>query len=49
MLTPALFKRFPETVYLAGARQEVVEDLILSTGFFSNKTRSLLGMANAVV
>jgi endonuclease-3 len=49
MVTPALFQRFPEPDDLAGARPEVVEDLIRSTGFFRNKTRSLLGMANAVV
>jgi endonuclease-3 len=49
MVTPALFKRFPTPDDLAGARPEVVEDMIRSTGFFRNKTKSLLGMANAVV
>jgi endonuclease-3 len=49
LVTPALFKRFPTPDDLAGARPEVVEDMIRSTGFFRNKTKSLLGMANAVV
>jgi endonuclease-3 len=49
MVTPALFKRFSTPDHLAGARPEVVEDMIRSTGFFRNKTKSLLGMANAVV
>jgi endonuclease-3 len=49
MVTPALFRRFPGPEDLAGARPEELEELIRSTGFFRNKTRSLLGMANAVV
>jgi endonuclease-3 len=49
MVTPSLFKRFPSAKVLAGAKAETVEDMIRSTGFFRNKTKSLLGMANAVV
>jgi endonuclease-3 len=49
LVTPALFKRFPTPDDLAGARPAVVEDMIRSTGFFRNKTKNLLGMANAVV
>jgi endonuclease-3 len=49
MVTPALFRRFPAATALAGAKAETVEDMIRSTGFFRNKTRSLLGMSNAVV
>jgi endonuclease-3 len=49
MVTPALFRRYPDPQTLAGARTEDLEDMIRSTGFFRNKTRSLLGMANAVV
>ena len=48
MVTPALFKRFPKPGDLADARPEEVEEMIKSTGFFRNKTKSLLGMANAV-
>ena len=47
-VTPALFERFPEPADLADARPEEVEELIKSTGFFRNKTKSLLGMSNAV-
>jgi endonuclease III len=49
MVTPALFKRFPSAGALADANPEELEDLIRSTGFFRNKTRSLLGMAKALV
>jgi len=47
-VTPALFRRFPTARDLAGAKPSEIEDLIRSTGFFRNKTKSLLGMANAV-
>ncbi len=49
LVTPELFKRFPDARSLADAKPEEVEDLIRSTGFFRNKTKSLLGMAAAVV
>jgi endonuclease-3 len=48
-VTPKLFARWPTPEDLAGARPEEVEDVIRPTGFFRNKTRSLLGMAEAVV
>ncbi|HEY0671630.1 MAG TPA: endonuclease III [Longimicrobiales bacterium] len=49
LVTPALFKAYPKAADLADARPEDVEELIKSTGFFRNKTKSLLGMSNAVV
>lgn len=49
MVTPALFRRYPDPQALAAAGTQDVEEMIRSTGFFRNKTRSLLGMANAVV
>jgi endonuclease-3 len=49
MVTPALFAAFPTPAALAAAPPETVEELIHSTGFFRAKTRSLLGMARAVV
>ena len=49
MVTPVLFKRYPTPEDLAGARAEDVEEIIMSTGFYRNKTKSLLGMANAVM
>lgn len=49
MVTPVLFAKYPDAAALAQARQEDVEEIIRSTGFFRNKARSLVGMAQAVV
>jgi len=49
MVTPALFAKYPDAAALAAARQEDVEDIIRSTGFFRNKSRNLIAMAGAVV
>ena len=48
-VTPGLFKRFPEPEDMAGAKTEELEELIRPTGFYRNKTKSLLGMSNALV
>ena len=48
LVTPALFARYPTPAALAAARQEDVETLIRSAGFFRNKARSLIGMAQAL-
>jgi endonuclease III len=49
MVTPTLFARYPTPEALAAARPEDVERIIMSTGFFRNKTKSLIGMAQALV
>jgi endonuclease III len=49
LTTPALFQRYPTPADLAAARQEDVEELVRSTGFFRSKARSLIGMATALV
>lgn len=49
MVTPSLFARFPDAAALAEADREDLEERIKSTGFFRNKSKSLLGMAQAVV
>jgi endonuclease III len=49
MVTPALFKRYPDVHQLARADQGELEEMIKSTGFFRNKAKSLIGMARAVV
>ena len=49
MVTPALFAAYPTPQDLAQAEPERIEDLIKSTGFYRNKTKSLLGMAAALV
>jgi endonuclease-3 len=48
MVTPALFARYPTPDDLAAADPHEVEDIIRSTGFFQNKTRSIIGMAQGV-
>jgi endonuclease III len=49
MVTPTLFARYPTAFELARAEPSEVEEIIKSTGFFRNKTRSLIGMAQALV
>lgn len=49
MVTPALFARYPTPEDLAVADPAEVAELVRSTGFFRNKTRSLIGMAQALV
>ncbi len=48
-VTPVLFRRYPTPVELAGANPADVEQIIRSTGFYQNKTKSLLGMAQALL
>ena len=49
LVTPALFAAYPDPAALARARQTDVEKLIQSTGFFRNKAKNLIAMAQAVV
>jgi len=49
LVTPALFARFPTAADLAAAEPAEVEELIRSTGFYNNKTKSIIGMATALV
>ena len=48
-ITPELFARYPTPAALAGANPDDLERIIHSLGFFRAKTRSLLGLANALV
>src|SRR6478752_7244710 len=48
LVTPALFARYPTPADLADADPAEVEELIRSTGFYRNKTKSIMGMAAAV-
>jgi endonuclease-3 len=48
MVTPALFKRYRTAAAMADAKPEELEEMIKSTGFFRNKTKSLLAMSRAV-
>ena len=49
MVTPALFAKYPRPEDLAAADPTEVEELIRTTGFFRNKTKSIMGMAAGVV
>ena len=48
MVTPALFKKYKTPQAMSEANPEELEGMIKSTGFFRNKTKSLLGMSTAV-
>jgi endonuclease-3 len=49
MVTPLLFQTFPTAGSLADAPPEKLEEIIKSTGFFRNKTKSLIGLGKALV
>lgn len=49
MVTPLLFKTYPTAQSLADAQPEQLEDFIRSTGFFRNKTKSLIALGKALV
>jgi endonuclease-3 len=49
MVTPALFARFPDARSLARTTAKELEPIILSTGFFRQKAKSLIGMAQQLV
>jgi endonuclease-3 len=49
MVTPVLFARYPNAAALAEADRGELESIIQSTGFFRNKAKSLVGMANALM
>src|SRR5256885_15773167 len=49
MVTPALFAKYRSARDLAGADPAVLEQEIHSTGVFRNKTRAIIGMAQALL
>ena len=49
MVTPVLFARYPTPWDLAEAIPSELEEIVRSTGFYANKARSLLGMAQRLV
>src|SRR5437763_8380573 len=49
LVTPALFTKYRTARDYAAADPRVFEQEIHSTGFFRNKTKSILGMAQALV
>jgi endonuclease III len=49
MVTPALFAKYKTAEDFARADPRVLEQEVHSTGFFRNKTKSIIGMAQALV
>ena len=47
-VTPELFRRWPTPADLAKASPEDVESVIFPTGFYRNKAKSILGLAQAL-
>ncbi len=48
-VTPVLFERFPGPEDLASAVPAEVEEIVRPTGFFRNKTKSIMGAARMIV
>jgi endonuclease-3 len=49
IVTPNLFAKYPDARALAAANAADVEPVIVTTGFFRAKTRSIIGAAQALV
>jgi len=48
-VTPVLFSQLPDPAAMAAAQPDRVQKLIVTTGFFRQKTKSLIGAAKAIV
>ncbi|HLW82087.1 MAG TPA: endonuclease III [Candidatus Acidoferrales bacterium] len=49
MVTPVLFAKYPTPKHLAYANPQELESEIRTTGFFRNKTKSLIGASKKIV
>jgi endonuclease III len=49
LVTPALFKKYPTATALARAEPGDIEPMIMSTGFFRQKSKAIVAMAKALV
>lgn len=49
LVTPAMFREYPDARAMAAADPEHVQKLIMKTGFFRQKTRSLISTARQLV
>src|SRR5437667_5151901 len=49
MVTPELFRKYPSSQHFAALKPEELEPEIRSTGFFRNKSKSLVGAAKKIV
>lgn len=48
MVTPALFKQYPDAAAMAKAKPGDLEELIKTTGFFRNKAKSIKGASQKI-
>src|SRR5260221_9829628 len=48
MVTPHLFAKYPTAKSMAAANPEDVEEVVKSTGFFIQKTKSLISMSQDI-
>jgi len=48
-VTPVLFERYPEPADLAAADPSEVEAIVKPTGFYHNKTKSIMGASRMIV
>lgn len=49
LVTPELFRRFPDAAAIAAAPPEELEELVRTTGFYRNKTRNIQGACYKIV
>ena len=49
LVTPVLFRRYPDAQALANAAQEDVEEIVRTTGFFRNKAKNIIGFARGLM
>jgi len=49
MVTPALFRKYPDAKALSAADEKELQQMIMSTGFFRNKAKSLVGMSKKLI
>jgi endonuclease-3 len=49
IITPALFKKYPNVKILADGNLDEVKEIIKSCSFFNNKAKNLIKMANTVI
>lgn len=49
MVTPELFRSYPDAEALANAPQEDVEEIVRTTGFYRNKAKNIIGFARGLM
>ena len=49
MVTPVLFRAYPDAEALANAQQEDVEEIVHTTGFYRNKAKNVIGFARGLM